>query len=33
MRLFRRTAEPLIVLLIGHGSPRNVVLGARVVLG
>ena len=33
MRLFRPTAEPLIVPFIGHGSPRNVVLGARVVLG
>jgi hypothetical protein len=33
MRLFRRTAEPLIVPFIGHGSPRNVFLGARVVLG
>ncbi|MDF3050637.1 MAG: hypothetical protein K0R87_2275, partial [Pseudonocardia sp.] len=33
MRLFRRTAEPLIVPFIGHGSPRTVFLGARVVLG
>jgi phosphatidate phosphatase APP1 len=33
LRLFRRTTEPLVVPFLGHGSPRSVHIGARVVLG
>ncbi len=33
LRLLRRTTTPLVVPFVGHGSPRRVHVGARVVLG
>ena len=33
LRLFRRTAHPLLVPFLGHGSPRRVQIGGRAVLG
>jgi phosphatidate phosphatase APP1 len=33
LRLFRRSAAPLLIPFVGHGSPQRVELGARTVLG
>ena len=33
LRLFRRSTRPLVVPFLGHGSPRRVQIGGRVVLG
>lgn len=33
LRLFRRSAEPMLIPFVGHGSPGRVELGARAVLG
>ena len=33
LRLFRRSASPLLIPFVGHGSPQRVELGARAVLG
>ena len=33
LRLFRRSAAPLLIPFVGHGSPQRVELGARAVLG
>jgi phosphatidate phosphatase APP1 len=33
LRVFRRSVQPLVVPFLGHGSPQQVQLGGRVVLG